>query len=154
MLKRRMFQVLTGIAVAAAALFGVAGTAGASPSGFTAAFVHAGGTGAVGAEAIGGITWYNRSVSLTNVQIYAHASECARLDVSAYANGTRVDSYTSIEYCTGSASRWFPAIPSIPLDGSAVSGGITEVLIRVVDVNDTGYGYADCFRSGTACSRF
>lgn len=152
MLKRRMLQALIGIGLVAVSLLGVSGAANASPSGFTAKYVHANGTGSIGVEATGGISWYNRSVTLTSVRFYAHAGECGVLDVVADGGGTSViDRYQRGSLCGyATTGRWY-ALGDIVLDGSAVSGGITQLYIYVIDSTHDGMGEAYCVRTAARC---
>lgn len=152
MLRRRVLQTVIGVVVAMAALVGMGTAASASPSSFTVRFVHGGGTGAIGAAATGTITWYNRSVGLTNVKVYAHALECSRLYVYAYAGSKNVDlEYTRTFCAPPDRGEWFPAA-DILLDGSAVSGGITEIDLYIVDEDHNGQGHVNCKRTASACA--
>lgn len=60
-----MLQALIGIGLVAVSLPGISTAANASPGSFTAKYVHANGTGSLAVQATGGISWYNRSVTLT-----------------------------------------------------------------------------------------
>ena len=150
MLRRRLPQVVITLGVVAASVLGISSAASAAPSSFTAASIHGGGAGAVGAETVGGISWYNRSVTLTGVRSYVAAHECSHFIVSGWQGGTRVSSFESGQLCAMSAGHWYP-FGDLILDGSGVSGGITEVVVDVYDETHTGYGFADCLRSDSSC---
>ncbi|MDV5143643.1 hypothetical protein R1T08_04920 [Streptomyces sp. SBC-4] len=148
---RRLLQVGFTIGVATASLLGMSSAASAAPSSFNTASVHGGGTGAVGAQVLGGISWYNRSVTLTSVRFYIAPRECATFSVEAWQGGTRVDYFDVGEQCSwSSAGRWI-SYGNIQLDGSGVSGGITEVVIDVHDKTHAGHAWADCTRSASSC---
>lgn len=150
MLKRRLLRVGLTIGVVTASLLGLSSAAQAAPSSFVAASVHGGGTGAIGAEVVGGITWYNRSVTLTSVRFYIAPRECGHFTVEAWQGGTRLDYFGISQQCAGTTGRWI-SYGDILLDGSAVSGGITEVVIDAYDDTHAGNGWADCTRSASSC---
>ncbi|GAA2709512.1 hypothetical protein ACFY2R_01565 [Micromonospora olivasterospora] len=150
MLRRRLLRVGVTIGVVAAALLGMSPAANAAPSSFIAASIHGGGAGALAAEAIGGIAWYNRSVTLTSVRFYVAANECGYFTVEAWQGGSRLDYFDIPKQCAGSTGRWI-SYGDIPLDGSGLSGGITEVVIDVYDSTHLGHGWADCTRSASSC---
>ena len=101
---------------------------------------------AVTGVAIGGISWFSRSVTLTSVKAYAITGECGDLFVEAFAGSTVVYSVDYGPFCDG-----WTTIGNLPLDGSSVSGGITRVWIDVTDKLHNGRGYADCYRSESTC---
>lgn len=155
MLRRRMLQAGLAITLVATSILGLGPAVNASPSSFNVKSVHANGAGAVGAMAVGGMTWYNRSVSLNSVRFYTAPGECGRLTVYATANqgSTWVTThhYPSEHgmYC-GGTDGWF-TVGSFTLDGSRVYGGITEVQIFVTDVTHNGQAIGYCYRAYTAC---
>jgi hypothetical protein len=132
--------------------FGVA--AQAAPSSFTAKAIHSGGAGALAVQATGGLAWYSRSVTLTSVAFYVRANECARFTVIGVQGSTIVDSYdypsATGSVCPGSTGRTY-SLGSVPLDGSWLSGGITEVFVYAEDVSHSVTGYADCDRAWSSC---
>ncbi|MER5872226.1 hypothetical protein [Streptomyces sp. NPDC002044] len=147
---RRVLRAGITAGAVAACLLGTIPAAEAAPRSFVAASVHGNGAGAVGAETTGGITWHNRSVTLTSVRLYVAARECGRFNIVAWQGNRLVDSIASTQQCAGATGRWIP-YGDLPLDGSAIAGGITEVVIDVYDDTHTGNGYADCTRSGSSC---
>jgi hypothetical protein len=148
--RRRLLQVWITIGVVAVSVVGIGSAAVASPSSFTAASIHAGGAGAVGAETVGGISWYNRSVTLTSVRSYVAAHECSHFVISGWQGGTKVTSFESGQLCAGSTGHWYP-YGDIILPASGLSGGITEVVVDEYEETTEGYGFADCLRSGSTC---
>lgn len=152
MLKRRLLQSLVGFAAATSALVGLTGTANASPTSFVAKTVHAGGAGSLADEAIGGITWYNRSVTLTNVRFWAHAAECGSMDITAWHAGDPIADQAHYASLCGNATtgKWY-TIGDVVLDGSDVVGGINRVMVQVYDDTHHGYGYIVCSREDSAC---
>ncbi|MFD3803886.1 hypothetical protein ACFWSF_22720 [Streptomyces sp. NPDC058611] len=138
------------MAAVAAALLETGPAAEAAPRSFSAASVHGGGAGAVGAQVVGGMTWHNRSVTLTSVRFYLAARECGRFAIVAWQGDRPVDSAASSQECAGATGRWI-SYGDMPLDGSWIAGGITEVVIDVYDDTHTGYGWADCTRAGSSC---
>lgn len=147
---RRLLRAGITMGAVAASLLGTSPAAEAAPRSFSAASVHGGGTGAVGAQVTGGITWYNRSVTLTSVRFYVAARECGRFSVAAWQGSRLVDSLAASQQCAGATGRWI-TYDDIPLDGSLVPGGITEVIIDAYDDTHVGNGWADCTRSGSSC---
>ncbi|WP_432974123.1 hypothetical protein [Dactylosporangium sp. CA-233914] len=150
MLRRRMLQTGIAIGVLAVSVFGSSSAANASPTSFIAKAVHAGGAGAVAAQATGGLTWYNRSVTVTSLKFYVKAGECGKLSVFGSQGDTVVDA-KGWDRCGGTTGTWV-TIGNVTLDGSAFSGGITDVTIYVRDVDHEIVGYADCYRVNSSCS--
>jgi hypothetical protein len=148
MLKRRLPQVLIALGLVVVSILGMTSAASAAPSSFTAASIHGNGAGSVGAEGVGGITWYNRSVTLTSVRFYVAANECGSIYIAGYQGITRVANWDKTQCVAGWVSYG-----DVSLDGSGVSGGITEVLVMVDDDTHRGSGFADCFRSASSCTR-
>jgi hypothetical protein len=151
MLRRRLLQAGITIGAVAASVLGMTSAADAAPRSFTAASIHGGGTGALAAEAVGGITWYNRSVTLTSVRFYVTAHECGHFTVEAWQGNTHVDSFAPPQQCATTTGRWI-SYGDIPLYASGLSGGITEVVIDAYDDTHSGHGWADCTRSASSCS--
>jgi hypothetical protein len=149
--RRRLLAMGITIGAVTASLLGLSPAAYASPGSFTAASIHGGGAGAVGAEAVGAITWYNRSVTLTSIRFYVAAGECGHFEVTAWQGSQKIDGSKSPTQCSGSAGKWVP-YNDLPLDASGVSGGITEVVIDAWDDTHNGWGWADCSRSDSSCS--
>lgn len=150
MLRRRMLQTGIAICIIAASTLGLGSAANASPTRFTAAAIHANGAGALAVEATGGLSWGNRSVSLTSVKFYANAGECGYFRAEGYQGETLIDGRYFGSYCGGSTGRWF-SIGTFTLDGSWISGGITDVSIMVVDQTHAGSAIIDCYRSAALC---
>ena len=155
MLRQRMAQAGVAIGMLVVSILGLSSPASAVPTSFVAKAVHASGAGKLAVQATGGMTWYSRSVTLTSVSFYANAGECGYLAVHAWQGQKHIDEVFypagSANYCGGTTGRWF-TIGTIPLDGSAVSGGITEVDVDVFDVSHEGRGYAWCDRASFACA--
>ncbi|GAA3755229.1 hypothetical protein GCM10022225_44990 [Plantactinospora mayteni] len=156
MLRRRLAQAGVAIGVLAASLLGFSPAANAAPTSFVAKAVHAGGAGALGVQATGGLAWYSRSVTLTSVRFYANAGECGYLAAEGWQGSTFIDfSYhppaDEDYYCGGATGRWF-TVGNIALDGSQVSGGITQVRVYVLDASHDGQGYAYCNKASSACT--
>ncbi|HTJ33524.1 MAG TPA: hypothetical protein VL738_09870 [Dactylosporangium sp.] len=150
MLRRRMLQAGTVIAMVAASLLGFSTAASASPTRFTAKAVHANGAGALGVEITGVLTWYNRSVGLTSVKVYANAWECGEFKMTGYQGSSQVAVAYGVDYCAGATGRWF-SVDNVVLDGSNLSGGITEVVIDVHDTHHDVRGFSDCLRTASSC---
>jgi hypothetical protein len=150
MLKRRMLQAGVAIGVLATSILGIGSAANASPTGFTAASVHANGAGALAIEVTGGLTWYSRSVGLTSIHFYAAPNECGTWTADGWQGDTLIDVVSFGTYCGGAAGRWIP-FSDVVLDGSAVPGGITEVNIKAWDSTHGGMGETDCYRSASLC---
>ncbi|MFH9725677.1 hypothetical protein ACH4M4_22325 [Streptomyces sp. NPDC017254] len=148
---RRLLRAGFTIGLVLTSLLGIGSTAHAAPGSFAAASVHGGGTGATGAKAMGGISWYIRSVTLTSVKFYIAPHECAHFTVEAWQGGTMVDSFETGQLCAQSTG-WWNSYGDISLDGSWVSGGITEVVIDAYDDTHKGHAWADCTRTASSCS--
>ncbi|MEV4140077.1 hypothetical protein AB0J72_48955 [Dactylosporangium sp. NPDC049742] len=148
MLRRRMLQAGIAIGVLAASVFGSSSAANASPASFVAKAVHAGGAGAVAVQATGGLAWYSRSVTVTSLRVYVKAGECGKISVFGSQGNTVVDAKGWDRCGTGT----WETIGNVTLDGSAVSGGITDVTIYVRDLDHEIVGYADCYRVNSSCS--
>ena len=152
MLRRRVLQATVGLAVAVAALLGTSSAASASPSSFLARYVHAGGTGSVAVQGTGGLVWYNRSVTATNVEFYVHAAECGTLVLQGLDSAGDVRSEHAFpDLCASATSGRTYLFGDVVLDGSFVSGGLTTVMIYAFDDTDRAYGYTRCLRSSSAC---
>ncbi|MEV6964861.1 hypothetical protein AB0M47_07055 [Hamadaea sp. NPDC051192] len=151
MLKRRMLHTGLAIALVAVSILGFDTPANADfPSSFVAKSVHADGFGALAVEATGGISWYNRSVTLTSVRFYANVNECGYFRAYGYQGGRLIDfadlpTGSTSYFCGGSTGKWF-TLGNVPLDASAVPGGIDEVYIVAADATHGSSGWADCFR--------
>jgi hypothetical protein len=139
------------VATLAAAVLAVAAPAQAAPSTFTARAVHGSGAGAVGAQTTGGLSWTNRSVSLTSIRLYVRSLECAYLVVGGFHGNTHVDSTDTPLYCSNGPAQWFN-LGNIPLDGSRQDGGIILVDVQVIDASHNIRGYAHCARADSSCS--
>ncbi|WP_144127663.1 hypothetical protein [Catellatospora sichuanensis] len=154
MFVRRLVQAGVAIGMLAVSVLGLSSPANAVPTSFVAKAVHAGGAGKLAVQATGGLTWYNRSVTVTSVKFYASPGECGYVAIWAYVGNADVDHKfypSSGSYCGGSTGKWF-TVGNVPLDGSAYSGGITEVYIVVFDETHSGQGWALCARASFACS--
>jgi hypothetical protein len=99
----------------------------------------------------GDITWLNRSVTLSNVQIWVRGGNCAKAQVKGYAgtNPQAIDGFVWTfpfpggAFCT-QASQWIGA-ESRTLNGSQVVGGITKLAVFVLYVEPDG----DLINTGT-----
>jgi hypothetical protein len=151
MLRQRLLRAGITIGAAAATVLGMTSTAHAAPASFTAASIHGGGTGALAAEAVGGISWYNRSVTLTSVRFYVTAQECGHFTVQAWQGNLKVDSFAPPKQCATTAGRWI-SYGDVPLYAGGLSGGITEVVIDAYDDTHSGNGWADCSRTASSCT--
>ncbi|MEO3779226.1 hypothetical protein ABGB16_20745 [Micromonospora sp. B11E3] len=156
MLRRRLAQAGVAIGMLAVAVLGFSPAASASPTSFVAKAVHANGAGALAVQATGGLAWYSRSVTLTSVTFYANAGECGYLGAEGWQGSTLIDFKfyppgSGEFYCGGSTGKWF-TVGNIALDGSQVSGGITQVRVYVFDHYHDGTGYAYCGRTSSACT--
>jgi hypothetical protein len=138
----------------AAGVFGFGVAAQAAPSSFTAQAIHANGAGAVAVQATGGLAWYSRSATLTNVSFYVRANECARFSVVALQGISYVDSYdypsVTGRMCPGPTGQTYN-LGNIVLDGSKLSGGITEVIVYAKDLDHDVDGFATCERAVSTC---
>ncbi|MGN9909004.1 hypothetical protein ACTMTJ_15780 [Phytohabitans sp. LJ34] len=157
MLRRRMARAGVAIGMLAVSILGLSSPASAAPTSFVAKAVHASGAGRLAVQATGGLSWYSRSVTATSVRFFANAGECGYVSVTGWQGSTSIDYAVypsgSGYYCGGTTGKWFN-IGNVPLDGSRVSGGITEVLVIVFDVTHAGQGYAECYRSGSTCASY
>ncbi|MFG1955119.1 hypothetical protein [Micromonospora sp. NPDC048830] len=156
MLRRRLAQAGVAIGMLAVAVLGFSPAASASPTSFVAKAVHANGAGALAVQGTGGLAWYSRSVTLTSVTFYANAGECGYLAAEGWQGSTLIDVvYRPAEggnyYCGGATGQWF-TIGNVALDGSQVSGGITQVRVYAVDFYHYVRGYAYCSRTSSACT--
>ena len=149
MLRRRMLQTGIAIGMLAVSVFGWSSAASASPTSFVAKAVHSGGAGAVAVQASGGLSWYSRSVTVTSLKIYVKAGECGKLSVIGSQGNSVVDA-EGWDRCGGTTGGW-QTIGNVTLDGSAVSGGITDVTVYVRDLDHEIVGYADCYRVDSSC---
>ncbi|GLZ76727.1 hypothetical protein Afil01_15340 [Actinorhabdospora filicis] len=153
MLKRRIARTALAIGMVAAAVFGLSPAATAGASSFKAAAVHGGGASATAVQVVGGMTWYARSVGLTNIHLWVTAGECGSWMVAGYQGSTLIDyrSWTR-DYCApaGGPQSW--PFSDITLDGSAVPGGITMIEVEVWDHSHSGYQRVTCYRSTSYCS--
>ncbi|WP_163511357.1 hypothetical protein [Fodinicola acaciae] len=141
-----------------AALFGTGTAAHASPTSFVAKAVHSGGAGATALIVTGGLSWSNRSVTLTNVQVWVAPHECGYVTATGFQGDRMIDDEErptgSDLYCGYSSAHGLTyGIGNIPLDGSAVSGGITLVWVGALDSTHGATGYADCYRAKSACTQ-
>ncbi|MET8910380.1 hypothetical protein [Micromonospora sp. NPDC004551] len=154
MFVRNLARVGISASVMAAGVFGFGVAAQAAPSSFTAKAIHANGAGALAAQATGGLAWYNRSATLTNVAFYVAANECGRFTVIGMQGSSYVDSYDypSSTGCVrpGSTGRIYD-LKNIALDGSDWSGGITDIFVYAVDVDHNVTGFAKCGRAASNC---
>jgi len=150
---RRLVQAGVAVGVFAVSVLGLSSSANASPTSFVAKAVHANGAGKLAVEATGGLTWYNRSVTVTSLRFYANAGECGYVNVWGDQGSTPISHKTfpsSGYYCGGTTGKWV-SIGDVTLDGSDYSGGITEVDIIVWDVTHDGWGFAQCYRANSTC---
>jgi len=160
MVRRRILRAGIAIALVAVSIFGSGAPASASPSSFVAKAVHANGAGALGVEAVGGITWYNRSVMLTDVRFFANAGESGNVAFHGYQGTPNTFDPPLIDYVfypgdgtyyhSGLTGTWFP-IGDVLLDGSAVSGGITMVIIYITDHTHNIAQEVICYRFYASC---
>ena len=119
-----------------ALLVGTTSPARASDTSFFVEFVHDGGAGAIGAETSGGITWFNRSVSLTNVQLFVHAGECADIDARAYFrnNNSWVQVASQVvQACNSTSAGVTFSVQDLGFDCGAIVGGCGKVQVFVID---------------------
>jgi hypothetical protein len=145
-LVRRTFLAMVVILVLVA---GESTAAYASPSSFDVARVHV--QGATAVRVTGGLTWHNRSVTLTNVRLYVKASECGSVLFSAYGIGEFIDDYYIEGICPGPSGHWF-SFGDHFLDATDDYGGIRELRIYVTDETHGGQNISFCLRSASACT--
>ncbi|GLZ77500.1 hypothetical protein Afil01_23070 [Actinorhabdospora filicis] len=152
MLRRRVLQVTAAIGLVVAALLGTGSAANASPGSFKALTIHANGAGAVADQAVGGITWYNRSVALTSVKFWVHAGECGSLELSGMDSAGYIKDQREYTGLCGNrtSGKWY-TIGDVVLDGSDVPGGLRDVMIYVWDDTHKGSGYTTCARAAASC---
>ena len=151
MFKRRMLQVLIGFGLVAAALLGANSAANAAPGSFSVQYVHGGGSGSLAAKATGTMSWSNRSVVMSNVKVYVHALECARLFAYGYSGTKGAGATTSREFCApADRGEWFYE-DDLSMT-TTIPGGFTEVDFYIRDYDHDAEGSLTCYRSRAACS--
>ncbi len=138
------------------ALVAATGTAAlAAPASFVAHAVHASGTGAVGAQATGSLSWSSslKTVTITNVKFYVKGGECGSLAMTGWQGNTAVTS-TYLYPADGSdlcvASNTTVSLGTVSLT-AGVAGGVTDVFVGATDQTHKLLGYADCYQSASAC---
>ncbi|MEU8003570.1 hypothetical protein AB0B66_20630 [Catellatospora sp. NPDC049111] len=101
------------------------------------------GSGALAVRVTGGITWHNRSVTLTGVKLFVKSGECGRALFKGWAGSTMADLKNTeadgLECSPVSTAqgKWHD-IPDFTLDGGSYTGGIREIDVEVVDVTHSG----------------
>jgi hypothetical protein len=150
MLGRRLLQAGVAICIFAASTLGLGSAAQAAPTTFTAAAIHSNGAGALAVEATGGLSWGNRSVTLTSVRFYAGPGECGYFRAEGYQGGSLIDFWYGGSHCGGTTGKWF-TIGTYTLDASSTPGGITDVELMVVDQTHAISAIIDCYRTASLC---
>ncbi len=142
MSRRRISSVVAAAMVGMAATMGVSTPAKATDTSFRQEYRHS--SGAIAVIVKGNIRWLNRSVTLTNIEIFAKGGECGQGKFIGYAGSVIVDDDYTGAHCPA-VDQW-GRVGDVTLDGSQVSGGIRWVKAQALDTYHNGYSSGNYYR--------